>query len=144
MKKLLFVLSFLLLFQGCGTVGRINNVKVGMTRQAVISVMGRPKGTSTQGQSETLNYKVYENNSDWMGAKTTPYYVRLKDGKVEAVGRVGDYNLTTTNVRTEDKIITKGDTDLYTELTKLDELRKNGIITEEEFEAQKKKVLEKY
>ena len=33
--------------------------------------------------------------------------------------------------------------DLYTELSKLDDLRKRGIITEEEFNAQKKKLLEK-
>lgn len=33
--------------------------------------------------------------------------------------------------------------DLYTELTKLDDLRKRGIITEEEFTAQKKRLLEK-
>ncbi|MDD2764885.1 MAG: SHOCT domain-containing protein [Opitutaceae bacterium] len=32
-------------------------------------------------------------------------------------------------------------TDLYAELTKLDELRQKGILTEEEFQAQKKKVL---
>lgn len=33
--------------------------------------------------------------------------------------------------------------DLYIELTKLDELRKKGIITEEEFIAQKKRLLDK-
>ena len=33
--------------------------------------------------------------------------------------------------------------DLYTELTKLDDLRKKGIITEEEFAAQKKRLFEK-
>lgn len=33
--------------------------------------------------------------------------------------------------------------DLYTELSKLDDLRKRGIITEEEFTAQKKRLLEK-
>ena len=33
-------------------------------------------------------------------------------------------------------------TSLYTELVKLDELRKRGTLTEEEFEAQKKKLLE--
>lgn len=32
--------------------------------------------------------------------------------------------------------------DLYTELTKLDDLRKRGIITEEEFNSQKKRLLE--
>lgn len=33
--------------------------------------------------------------------------------------------------------------DLYTELTKLDDLRKKGILTEEEYNMQKKKLLEK-
>ena len=33
--------------------------------------------------------------------------------------------------------------DVYSELTKLDELRKKGIISEAEFEAQKRKVLER-
>ncbi len=33
--------------------------------------------------------------------------------------------------------------DLYTELTKLDDLRKKGILTEDEYNAQKKKLLEK-
>ena len=34
--------------------------------------------------------------------------------------------------------------DLYTELQKLDQLRKDGILTEEEFQQQKKKVLDKH
>lgn len=33
--------------------------------------------------------------------------------------------------------------DLYTELTKLDDLRKKGILTEAEYNDQKKKILEK-
>ena len=33
--------------------------------------------------------------------------------------------------------------DLYTELTKLDELRQKGILTEDEFQAEKKKVLKR-
>lgn len=33
--------------------------------------------------------------------------------------------------------------DLYTELTKLDDLRKKGIITDDEFAVQKKRLLEK-
>ena len=37
---------------------------------------------------------------------------------------------------------TDGETDLYTELLNLDDLRKKGILTDEEFEAQKKKLLE--
>jgi hypothetical protein len=34
--------------------------------------------------------------------------------------------------------------DLYTELTKLDNLRKNGILTEAEYNEQKKKILDQH
>jgi hypothetical protein len=37
---------------------------------------------------------------------------------------------------------TSSETDLYTELMKLDDLRKKGILTEEEFDAEKRKLLE--
>ena len=43
------------------------------------------------------------------------------------------------NIRTVDE--SKKPTDMYTELVKLDDLRKKGIITDAEFEAQKKKIL---
>lgn len=45
----------------------------------------------------------------------------------------------TLDVTTKDK--TDKSLDVYTELLKLDDLRKRGILTEEEFEAQKKKLL---
>jgi hypothetical protein len=43
------------------------------------------------------------------------------------------------DVRTKD--MTPKQQDLYTELLKLDDLRKKGVITEAEFEAEKKKLL---
>ena len=43
------------------------------------------------------------------------------------------------DVTTKDKA--EKSSDLYTELLKLDELRKRGILTDEEFEAQKRKLL---
>ncbi len=49
-------------------------------------------------------------------------------------------------IKAENKIETKDtspkENDIYTELIKLDDLRKRGIITEEEFLAQKKRLLE--
>ncbi|PIZ83329.1 MAG: hypothetical protein COX96_08330 [Candidatus Omnitrophica bacterium CG_4_10_14_0_2_um_filter_44_9] len=44
------------------------------------------------------------------------------------------------NIRSKD--ITEKQPDLYTELTKLDDLQKKGILTDEEFQAQKKRLLE--
>ena len=46
------------------------------------------------------------------------------------------------DVRSEQKITSAPTGDLYSELKKLDELRKDGILSEEEFQAQKKKLLE--
>lgn len=46
----------------------------------------------------------------------------------------------TADIKTKDT--TEKKPDMYTELIKLDDLRKRGIITEAEFEAQKKKLLE--
>ena len=51
------------------------------------------------------------------------------------------------NVRISDESAKRDsdeDFDLYTELQKLDQLRKDGILSEEEFQQQKKKVLEKH
>lgn len=46
------------------------------------------------------------------------------------------------NQQVFDKVVRpESSKDMYTELTKLDELRKKGIISEAEFEAQKKKIL---
>jgi hypothetical protein len=45
------------------------------------------------------------------------------------------------DVRTKEE--SNKNSDLYTELTKLEDLRKKNILTEEEFQAQKKLILEK-
>lgn len=48
-----------------------------------------------------------------------------------------------TTVEIQSKDATPAKSDLYAELTKLDDLRKKGIITDAEFEALKKKLLDK-
>lgn len=45
-------------------------------------------------------------------------------------------------VRAEQKVYDLGPSDLHAELRKLDELRKDGVITDDEFQAEKKKILE--
>ena len=49
-------------------------------------------------------------------------------------------NVATTSDSVPDK---QPDSDLYTELRKLDRLRNDGIITDQEFDAQKRRILEK-
>ena len=49
----------------------------------------------------------------------------------------------TADVHTKEDTAASMGVDLYTELTKLDDLRKKGIITDAEFDAEKKKLLRK-
>ena len=113
--------------------------------------MGAPASVSAQGRAEYLNYALSETDDHAFLGVTRPYYVRLVDGRVESYGRTGDFDSTRTpTVRVEsDQTIrqdvkVKGSGDLYTELKKLKELKDTGVITEAEFQSQKKKLLEKH
>ena len=112
--------------------------------------MGPPTSTSAQGTREYLNYALSETDDHAFAGITTPYYVRLINSKVESYGRAGDFDSTktpTVRLETDEKIKqdvnVKGSGDLYTDLKKLKELKDSGVITETEFQAQKKKLLEK-
>jgi hypothetical protein len=74
------------LLAGCAS--QMNQVKLGMTRDQVINAVGAPSSTSAMDNIEYLKYQLC---SDWIF--TDRYYVRLSDGKVDAFGRVGDFNL---------------------------------------------------
>ena len=70
----------------------MNQIRPGMTRAEVIQALGNPVSTGMNEGSEVLYYKMAENVSDyshsfWGGQ---PYYVKLKDGKVESYGRQGE------------------------------------------------------
>lgn len=96
MRYKLFALAGLLLV-GCATSGRINNVSVGMTKQQVIAAMGQPVSTRATAGVEYLEYKLRE-SGDWVagtwGVPTREYYVRLRDGHVDAYGKMGDFDST--------------------------------------------------
>lgn len=88
MKKLL-TLAFLTMFTlGCASSNKINNVNLGMTRQETVAVMGEPSSTSAKGDVEYLNYRLSKGLF-----MVDDYYVRLKQGKVDAFGRAGDFGL---------------------------------------------------
>ena len=151
MRNLFFFIILAITVISCATAGKISGVRLGMTKQEVIAVMGPPVSISAQGQTEYLNYTLYETDNEAFYDITKPYYVRLIDGRVDSFGRTGDFDSTKTpTVRLESDKSIKQDVkvkqpgDLYTELKKLKELKDTGIITEEEFQTQKKKLLDKY
>jgi len=124
-----------------------------MPKEEALKIMGKPVSASATKECEYLNYRLAETSDDDFYGRTTPYYIRIIDGKVESYGRVGDFDSTktpTVKVQTEEsikqdaKINIKDEGGMYTELKKLKELRDEGIITKREFDREKKEILEKY
>lgn len=76
---------------GCATASKINKISIGMNKTEVIEVMGDPISISAIAGVEYLNYALSETNDQRHWGVTTPYYVRLVGGKVEAYGRLGDF-----------------------------------------------------
>jgi hypothetical protein len=88
MKRIATIGLALMLLMGCVGASKMNAVQLGMTRDQVVDAIGSPSSTSEMGNTQYLKYQLC---SDWIF--TDRYYVRLTDGKVDAFGRVGDFNL---------------------------------------------------
>ena len=87
-RILLFFLFFAFLFGCAGSSKKMNLIKLGMTKQQVIENIGEPISTSAKRNTEYLNYRLKPG-----GFYSEMYYVRLLDGKVDAYGKAGDFNL---------------------------------------------------
>jgi hypothetical protein len=75
MKKILIFLFICL--AGCS--GYLTNyIRLGMGKSDVLGILGDPKSTSA---IDDIEYLRYGDN----------YFVRLKDGKVNAYGKIGDF-----------------------------------------------------
>lgn len=96
----------------------------------VISVNETPTGFARFPQVD-LRFRLITAEEQAALAKT-PNLAVQGQASHDAMGRTTDAGLTV-----------NAKPDAYAELLKLDELRKKGIITDQEFEAQKKRVLEK-
>jgi len=144
--KYIAIALFTLVLLGCATAHKINNVQLGMTKEEVIAAIGKPTSISAKDGTEYLNYRLSETDDHAFYGVTTPYFVRLVNGKVDSYGRTGDFDSTqkqTIRIEKDENVSVQSSGDLYTELRKLKDLYDEGIITEEEYEAQKKRALAK-
>ncbi|MGD8449531.1 MAG: hypothetical protein PVJ20_07460 [Desulfobacterales bacterium] len=88
-KRIIIIFLSVAFLLGCAeSFQRINNLKIGMTKQEVIEVVGAPDSTSATKNVEYLKYRINTGLFD-----TDEYYVRLLDGQVESYGQKGDFNL---------------------------------------------------
>jgi hypothetical protein len=95
-----------------------------------ISVKDHPMGVMGDWASVEYQFKVVDKNDP--EARRTSLVPRA-DFVIEKTEKIS------ADVRTKDDTDKKPD--LYTELTKLDDLRKKGLITDAEFESEKQKLL---
>jgi hypothetical protein len=65
---------------------RLNAMRVGMSRQETLSIMGPPDSTSAQANAE---YLVYDLETE-PGFFDRPYVIRLVGGQVESFGRISE------------------------------------------------------
>jgi ABC-type phosphate/phosphonate transport system substrate-binding protein len=88
MTRIVTIGLALMLLMGCASASKMNAVQLGMTKDQVIGAIGDPSSTSQMGNTQYLKYQLC---TDWIF--TDRYFVQLTDGKVDAFGRVGDFNL---------------------------------------------------
>ncbi len=164
-NKLLGFASLLVvaLLVGCNSAAQLNNVRIGMSKDQVIALLGTPDSTSAQANVEYLTYYL-EGDSSY--GRDRPYMVRVVDGKVESFGRfaqlsdlyyrpvtsarAGDPNFPTQpypNALAPMGAMSTGTTaaapggDLGTQLEKLKSLKDQGVLTDDEFQKAKAKLI---
>lgn len=150
MKKFLTfkIIPFLFLFNGCATSGLINKINIGMNRDEVIQIIGNPLSISAQGNTEYLNYRFSETNDDAFRGLTSPYFVRIINGKVESFGRVGDFDSTKTptlkienDTRIQSNLDSEKSNTITIKLKELKQMKDDGILNSSEYEKMKLKIL---
>ena len=87
-RIIVVILSVAFLIGCAASSKKMNQLNIGMTKKEVIEAIGEPTSTSAKRNVEYLNYHLSTG-----GFYTNVYYVKLLDGKVEAYGQSGDYNL---------------------------------------------------
>jgi hypothetical protein len=150
------IIAVLIVFlaSGCSTIPRtssLNSITVGMSKSEVINALGQPISTAAHGGADVLRYHLRTPEQIVRGGYDE-YFVRLVGGRVESFGRMGDFDSTknpTVEIRSDSRIATEFDAgersgrDIYSELQKLEELRKQGILTQQEFELEKRRILDR-
>lgn len=74
---------------GCATASKMNRLSVGLTKCEVIELLGEPDSTAATEGLEFFRY-YYRGGGDGLLTSRREHFVRFRDGKVTAYGRIGD------------------------------------------------------
>ena len=149
---------------GCESSAKLNNIRIGMSKEEVQSILGTPDSTSAQANVEYMTYYL---DAESGYGRDQPYMIRLVNGRVESFGRFAQlfdlYNRPVTNatpgqpnfpqlgisqlgtqVQAAPAVGTYPPApkpDLVSELERLKALKDQGVLSEEEFQKAKAKLL---
>ncbi|HEY3401503.1 MAG TPA: hypothetical protein VGK03_12825 [Geothrix sp.] len=135
-------------------------IRLGMTKSDVIARLGKPTRTSVVNPFEIFEYEAYDRYGALIVNRRSQF-IRFYEGRVESFGNIEDLDPTKPPARKKeadpqaspDKREAPGTLkaapssatafDLRTELEKLEKIKKDGLITDAEFQELRQKVLEK-
>lgn len=137
----------------------LTKISIGMTKEQVIAQLGKPTRVSVIAGLEYLEYEAYDSHQrPFVGTVRDNYralFVRIINGKVDAFGKKGDFDTTknpTSDININQKVTTKTDSgvspeipkfDLASELKKLEQMKKDGLLTQQEYEALRQRAIDK-
>ncbi|HEY4246819.1 MAG TPA: SHOCT domain-containing protein [Lacunisphaera sp.] len=160
MKTVSIALLLLALLAGCSTTAdKLNDVRIGMTKDQVIALLGKADSMSAQANIEYLTYYLSTDSDSFNRERA--YSVRLVDGKVESFGRfmqlfdiynrpvtgaapmMGASTMMGTSPLTGPTQVIRvpASNDIASQITRLKKLKDEGTLTEEEFQKAKEKVI---
>ena len=103
-KRYTLMLATMIALAGCATAPKMDRLSIGMTKQEVLSVMGRPDSTSAPGDGiELLHYKLSPQGGPIMNIITEDYFVKTVNGKVVSYGKLRELDNTNAKQEADDK-----------------------------------------
>ena len=97
MKSLLVLIVGAMLLVGCATSKSLNltSISIGMDKQKVISLHGEPFRVAAMDGTEYFIYRGFDKELfKPKGFMVYEAFIRFKDGKVDAYGRLDDFDST--------------------------------------------------
>ena len=158
MKKITLMMCLLLVSSSVIYARRVSKLmsklEIGMTTEQVVQIMGNPESVSTINSCTYYNYLDQRMDPIVLYVHETWYYVRFINGKVDSFGMKGDFdstkdpkqvidvNVNKTESKTTDEQIENNSKDAYDKLKNLKRMWDEGLITEDEYNTQKARILE--
>ena len=96
MKHLLLTTIAAAVLVGCATSKSLNlsSISIGMDKQKVIALNGEPFRVAAIDGLEYYIYRGFDFNRLWDGNEFFETFIRFKEGKVDAYGRLDDFDST--------------------------------------------------